>query len=316
MQLVTLQARSLPEAMRRMRQEAGVDAMLMSSRETEDGVAITVAVPGSADEDLGALLDGGTSSEARETVDAALIRHAVPSSVAERMREELGQVQLSDAEALLASGLARRLRFAPLGLSVSGALALVGPTGGGKTAAVARLAASVRLAGRKVAVLTTDGDRAGSLAQLQALLAPLGIQPEPVRDATELRQRCDELVGTHLVLIDTSGVNPFRGADMTSLAALIGDRVAEPVLVLPAGLDAHDTIDTAARFASLGVRRMLVTKLDAARRLGGILAAADAGLALAEASVSPLIGRAMPALTPVGLARLLLRAGVAGGEMM
>ena len=316
MQLVTLQARSLPEAMRKMRREAGVDAMLMGSRETAEGVAITVAVPGSIDEDLGALLDGGASSEEREVVEAALQRHGVPPSVAARMRDELAQVQLGDAEALLASSLARRLRFAPLGLPARGAIALVGPTGAGKSAAVARLAAAARLAGRKVAVLTSDGTRAGSLAQLQALLAPLGLQPEAVSDGSQLRRRCDELSETHWVLIDTSGVNPFRGSDMTGLAALVGDRVAEPVLVLPAGLDAHDTVDGAARFATLGVRRMLVTKLDAARRLGGIVAAADAGLALAEASVSPLIGRAMPALTPVGLARLLLRPGVGSGEVM
>ena len=60
-------------------------------------------------------------------------------------------------------------------------------------------------------------------------------------------------------------------------------------------------------FAALGSRWLFATKLDVARRLGGVLAAADAGLALAEAGIGPTIGRGLGALSPAGLARLLVR---------
>ena len=57
----------------------------------------------------------------------------------------------------------------------------------------------------------------------------------------------------------------------------------------------------------LGSRRLLVTKLDAARRLGGVLAAADAGLAFCDAGIGPTIGQGLSPLSAGGLARLLLR---------
>ena len=58
---------------------------------------------------------------------------------------------------------------------------------------------------------------------------------------------------------------------------------------------------------ALGARHLLATKLDAARRLGGLLAAAEAGLAFAEAGIGPTIGQGLSPLSAGGLARLLLR---------
>ena len=68
------------------------------------------------------------------------------------------------------------------------------------------------------------------------------------------------------------------------------------------------------RPSALGSRWLLATKLDVARRLGGVLAAADAGLSLAEAGIGPTIGRGLGALSPAGLARLLMR-GEAGLDL-
>jgi flagellar biosynthesis protein FlhF len=82
---------------------------------------------------------------------------------------------------------------------------------------------------------------------------------------------------------------------------------ALPVLVLDAGTGSADSADMAQTFAALGSRWLFATKLDVARRLGGVLAAADAGLALAEAGIGPTIGRGLGALSPAGLARLLVR---------
>jgi flagellar biosynthesis protein FlhF len=88
---------------------------------------------------------------------------------------------------------------------------------------------------------------------------------------------------------------------------------AQPVLVLDAGTGSADSAETAQTFAALGCRWLLVTKLDVARRLGGVLAAADAGLTLTEAGIGPTIGRGLARLSAAGLARLLLR-GAPEGE--
>jgi flagellar biosynthesis protein FlhF len=82
---------------------------------------------------------------------------------------------------------------------------------------------------------------------------------------------------------------------------------ASPVLVLDAGIGSADSAEVAQTFAALGSRWLLVTKLDVAQRLGGVLAAAEAGLALAEAGIGPTIGRGLGPLSAAGLARLLCR---------
>jgi flagellar biosynthesis protein FlhF len=117
-----------------------------------------------------------------------------------------------------------------------------------------------------------------------------------------------------VLLVDTPGVNPFDGGEVAALADLLRAAGAEPVLVLPAGIEGGDGVEVASNFAAIGARRLIVSKLDAARRLGSVLAAADVGLAYAGVSIGPAIGRGTTPLTPGGLARVLLhRAASAGG---
>ena len=71
------------------------------------------------------------------------------------------------------------------------------------------------------------------------------------------------------------------------LAELARAAGAAILVVLPAGLDPGEAAEMAAAFAALGARHLLPTRLDGARRLGGVLAAAAAGLALAEAGTGP-----------------------------
>ena len=75
---------------------------------------------------------------------------------------------------------------------------------------------------------------------------------------------------------------------------------------LPAGLSAGESTDIVGNFAALGCRRMVISRLDNARRLGGVLAAAQAGPALVAAGIGPMIGSGLKPLTAIGLARLLM----------
>ena len=211
----------------------------------------------------------------------------------------------ADAHALVAGGLKWP----------DGKLALVGPPGSGKTAVAARLAASARLVGRPVVVRSTDTARAGGVEQLRALLAPLRLAPEaipPGREVASIAAAADDPAA--VVVIDTAGVNPFRAGEVAGLAGWLGAAGVEPVLVLPAGLDAHDAVEIVGAFVAIGVRRCVLTRLDAARRLGAVVAAGATGVALAEVSVSPLIGKPLLPLSAVGLARLLLRHGAGRGS--
>ncbi len=74
--------------------------------------------------------------------------------------------------------------------------------------------------------------------------------------------------------------------------------------------DPMEAADIAVRFNVLGPQRLLATRLDLSRRLGGALAAAEvAALSFCEVSISPHVADGLTPINPVSLARLLLPHG-------
>ena len=109
------------------------------------------------------------------------------------------------------------------------------------------------------------------------------------------------------VLIDSHGCNPFDKQEMAHLASLVRCAEAENILVLAAGGDALETAEIAREFASIGATRLVITRLDMTRRLGSILAAADAGrLSLSDVSITPGVAEGINPINPVSLARLIM----------
>jgi flagellar biosynthesis protein FlhF len=110
------------------------------------------------------------------------------------------------------------------------------------------------------------------------------------------------------VLIDTSGADPFNCGQMDAVGALVATANALPILVLPAGQDALEAAEAAAAFAATGVRHFIPTRLDLARRMGSVLAAAVAGsMSLSEAGVGPGATDGLAPLTAALLAERLSR---------
>jgi flagellar biosynthesis protein FlhF len=93
---------------------------------------------------------------------------------------------------------------------------------------------------------------------------------------------------------------------MEELTALAATARAAMVLVLPAGLDPAEAADQAQAYVAAGARLLVATRLDWARRLGGTLAAAGNGLALAEAGIGPGAADGLLPITPAWLAARLL----------
>ena len=109
------------------------------------------------------------------------------------------------------------------------------------------------------------------------------------------------------LLIDTPGLNPFDEAQVAGLLQAAADANCEPLAVLAAGGDALETADTALAFAAFGAECLIATKIDATRRIGGILGAAYAsGLAFLAASASPRIGDGLTPMSAGYLTDLLL----------
>ena len=160
------------------------------------------------------------------------------------------------------------------------------------------------LAGQSPVIVSTDAWRAGAAAQLLAFTTVLGVKLIVVDDLSVIGQvldGCDDPV-----LIDTAGCSPYDPAGLRDLAA-IGKRVdARMALVLPAGQDAMESQDTASAFVAAGASLLIATKLDLARRIGGILAAASVGLTMTEAGISAQAADGLAPLTPQLLSERLL----------
>jgi flagellar biosynthesis protein FlhF len=153
-----------------------------------------------------------------------------------------------------------------------------------------------------VQVIAADMTSAGAFAQISELCRPMGVRPQPWSPSTPLDTAKD------LIVIDGPGINPFDDTERASIEEIIAATGAEPVLVMAAGNNANEAADVTAAFLALGARRLIATRIDAARRLGCILAAAEAGLALAEAGVGRMLAETLLAMSPLALARLLISA--------
>lgn len=184
------------------------------------------------------------------------------------------------------------------------ALLIVGPPGAGKTALVAKLTA--RLDPRRALAASVDTGNVAGLAQLEEYVKALGLALAVADDAAALRAT---VAGAErrTVVVDTPAAAPGDTEAKDRLRHLKSAAGAEIVLALPADLAAAEAEAVGAWAGELGATAMIATRLDLVRRVGAVLAAADAGgLAPIAASLAPHFAYGLKALTPALLARRIL----------
>ena len=152
-------------------------------------------------------------------------------------------------------------------------IALVGPTGVGKTTTVAKLAATYKLKqNKKVGLITADTYRIAAVEQLRTYAQIIGLPLEIVSGENELATAIGRMADMDVILIDTAGRSQRNFDRLGELSRLL--EVAQPHethLVLSATASQRVLLEIVDRFAAVNPDHLIFTKLDEAVTCGGLL---------------------------------------------
>jgi flagellar biosynthesis protein FlhF len=182
--------------------------------------------------------------------------------------------ELHRGRGLMLGLLSRRLPILPVDpLEQGGVIALVGPTGAGKTTTIAKLAAAYadRHNPRDVALVTTDTVRVGGREQLHSYGRQLGIAVHEADSDVRLAQTLERLRDYKLVLIDTAGMGQRDRNLVGQLNWLRAAGQVHTLLVLPANSHFGDLDEVVRRFSGAQPHGVVLTKVDETGRLGSAL---------------------------------------------
>lgn len=152
-------------------------------------------------------------------------------------------------------------------------VALVGPTGVGKTTTIAKLAANLKLYNhRKVGLISADTYRIAAIEQLQTFANIASIPMNVVYSPDDMREAIHKFSDRDIILIDTVGRSQKNEKHIKELYRFV--EMANPdevhlVLSLTTGL--KNLLDIIRRFGIMRPNRFIFSKLDEAIHTGNIL---------------------------------------------
>ncbi len=303
-----------------IRETLGDEAIIVATGDerARGGVRVTAAIEpafeigddGIAGSDSWLQYDDEQDTDAvAEELTEIMLRHGVPEDILDHVISCATVMGYNDISTALIETLEQLFSYRPLPTTpYKKAIMLVGPPGGGKTLAAAKIATRGTMNGLRVGMMSTDTVRAGGIEQLKAFTNLLGTQLHTTNDPKDLRFMAQDLLQENdQLIIDTAGLNPFNTDDIKILARLMSAVQVRPVLVMPAGMDCDEAGEMARVFATIGTMEMMPTRVDIARRYGSLLSAAhQGGLCFADMSDTAKVAHGLTTMTPQSLAKLFM----------
>jgi flagellar biosynthesis protein FlhF len=208
------------------------------------------------------------------------VAEEVATQLVERVRETLTADQLLDPKAVRA---ALRKAITPM-VPTAGPIriekrvgpyvvALIGPTGVGKTTTLAKLAANFCLREkRRVGMITLDTYRIGAIEQLKTYAQIIHVPLEVAATPEELAEAVDRMSDRDVILIDTAGRSQRDQGKLEQLRAFFAAATPDEVHLVLSGAAGTKVLDeTIDQFSRVGFDRVIFTKLDEALGFGVIL---------------------------------------------
>jgi len=149
-------------------------------------------------------------------------------------------------------------------------VALIGPTGVGKTTTLAKMATNRKLYGESdVAMISTDTYRVAAVDQLKTFASIAGLPMDVVYRPEELKRAIEKHRRREVILIDTAGRSQNDREALSELKVFINSApIDEVVLVLSANTRSEDQRQTIERFAAIPANKVIITKLDESSSAG------------------------------------------------
>lgn len=151
-------------------------------------------------------------------------------------------------------------------------IALIGPTGVGKTTTIAKLAANYSLfEKRKVGLITIDTYRIAAVEHLKTYGDIMNLPVEVVYTPADMNQAIKNLHECDLIMIDTAGRSPHNQKMMEELRKFVSHAdINQILLVISATTQLRDMINIEEKFARIAYTHLVFTKLDETSCLGPI----------------------------------------------
>lgn len=203
----------------------------------------------------------------------------IADQIVEEVREALSAGELDDEARVRRAVLDRLAAFVPTAdsavapVSPDGrplTIALIGPTGVGKTTTLAKLAASFKLRHRRrVGLVTCDTYRIAAVDQLRTYANIIGLPLEVALTPAEMRQAVHCLRDCDVILIDTAGRGQKDCGKLRELKSCLAAADPHEVhLVLASTASEKVLLQEAEAFAEVGADKVVLTKLDEAVSFG------------------------------------------------
>jgi flagellar biosynthesis protein FlhF len=152
-------------------------------------------------------------------------------------------------------------------------VALIGPTGVGKTTTIAKLAANLQLREKqRLGLITIDTYRIAAVDQLKKYADILDSRLRIVSSPEDLRDAVASMGDCNFVLIDTAGRGPNDALKLRELKTFLAAAAPDEVHMVISTTASQECMELAIeRFSDVRVDRLIFTKLDEAKHHGIVL---------------------------------------------